>query len=210
MTSTNGIQMINLLKNPHTIGYILAIAIIGYLLINRPVEYVPIEYEEDTSMRDTVYVEKTRVDTLIKRDTTFIELDISDPEQEGELQVYTTNYVDSTLSATITSRVNGTLVSQDLWYVSKIDYIINTKWRTMTVNRYLKPTRVFEDPNRNNPKGLWGGITAEQLSNDISFTPSLILFRGNIGYEVGYNISSESLNTFDASALRVGVKFKLF
>jgi len=210
MTLTNGIPMLNLLKTPHTIGYTVALIIIAFLFINRPTEYVPIEYEEDISLRDTTIVYKTKVDTLIQRDTVFTQLEIPTLTTNDSTKTYTTNYADSAITATITSRVKGELLDQSLWYISKIDYYVDTRYKTLTIDRYLKPTRIFEDPNRNNPKGLWGGISAENLSEDITFTPSVILLRGNIGYEVGYNLNDQSLSEFDLSALRVGIKFKIF
>lgn len=194
----------------HKIGYGVALAIIAYLIFNPRTEYVPIEYEEDVSMRDSTQVESVSRDTVFVRDTVEVELDIPEPTQEDGTQVYETDYSDGFLTATITSRVEGVLLEQDFWYIRKYREITVERLSRTTINRYLKPTRVFEDPNRGNPKGLWGGLQVDELGATPSLTPTVTLFRNNIAYEVGYTINEESISNFNIKHLRVGVKFKIF
>ena len=190
----------------HLAGYGVALAIIAYLLFNPRVEHVPIEYEEDKSLRDTTEVTRTVTDTVTVYDTTYVSLEIPKPVTKDSLKEYTTNYSDPFITARITSKVEGLLINQNLWYLRKVDYIKTTNISNTTIDRYLKPTRVFEDPNRNNPKGLWIGAN----TNFNSVTPTVTLFNQNIAYEVGYNLSNESLNNFELNALRIGAKIKLF
>lgn len=203
--------MLNFITNhAHKIGYTVAIAIIAYLIFNPRVEYVPIEYKEDVSMRDSSKVETVERDTVFVRDTVEVDLDIPEPTEEDGTEVYETHHADGFLTATITSRVQGVLLEQEFWYIRRVQQINTERISTITVDRFFKPTRVFEDPYRNNAKGLWGGVQVDELGSSPSITPTLTLFRGNVAYEVGYTLNEESLSEFNIKHLRLGAKFKLF
>lgn len=196
-----------MLNKLHLAGYGLALAIIAYLLFNPRVEHVPIEYEEDPSLRDTTEVTKVVTDTVTVYDTTKVSLSIPEPEKEDSLNEYTTRYSDAFINARITSTIEGILHKQDFWYVRAVEHIESNTLTTLTISRYMKPTRVFS-PEQQNSTQLWGGITAEDFGKDISFTPNLMLIRNNVAYEVGYNINKESTTKFKLEALRLGAKIK--
>lgn len=197
--------MTQLLKgNVSTIGFSLSLLIIAYLLLFPKTEYVPIEYKEDESLRDTVTVTKTIIDTVTVYDTTRVKLEIPEPIKKDSINLYTTYHTDSFLSASITSKVYGRLLSQNLFYIKKIDYIDRQHTTHQIVYKYFKPTRVYAP--KNNRKGIWIGIDA---SIEPTVTPNIMYTTGNTAYTVGYNLNKETLESFNLSALRVGIKTKL-
>lgn len=184
-------------------GYVIAIGVIAYLLINPKTEYIPVDYKEDYSMRDTTEVDTVvKTDTVTVRDTVLVELDIPDPIEEDGVKVYTTDYSDKFIIGEIESGVKGTLEYQYFEYIRKIKQIEKNTISTIQVNRYLKQERVFEDPNYLRPRGLWGGLDVDIINQEVSLTPNIQYIRGNISYKVGYNIEKKYP--------RVGVNFKIF
>lgn len=180
------------IKTSHILIVVMGviIALMLYCSPNSPIEVEPTI--ERIVIRDTTYVQGTP-DTIYFHDTTtrYVKIPIYVPVYDSIEKVnnYTTKYEDSLIKGRIFSKVDGSLIEQNLEYTPKFPKYIH---RVDTLSIFVKDSITITQPEKKKIS-LYAGMQLGSNGNNLLLAPYISLGdRRNNLFSFGYDFVNKN------------------